>query len=200
MSSRFPTRWLSRSASTSIVSQNPRMASGVQVTSRLSTLVAAALIEASGVRRSWETAASSAVRRRFASASPTADAASACNRIWCCVSRSWATKALSTRRAPAERSEPRSARIEPPARSATISASSDAEGGWEPAALTTDQPSSDGMSSAAASRSRVSNSSCTSSVSASVPGSTERLAKRLSASASARARDGTRLRGGPTRR
>ena len=56
MSSRFPTRSLSRSASTSIVSSRARACSSVKDTSSDSRLDADALIDASGVRRSWLTA------------------------------------------------------------------------------------------------------------------------------------------------
>ena len=80
MSSRFPTSELRRSLSSSIVSRNSRVASGVQSTSRCSRLVTDALIDASGVRRSCDTAASSAVRSSFASASPAAAATSARSR------------------------------------------------------------------------------------------------------------------------
>ena len=58
MSSRLPTSALSRSASSLIVSQKLLTASGDHVISWERRLVAAALIDASGVRRSWETAAS----------------------------------------------------------------------------------------------------------------------------------------------
>ena len=75
MSRRLVTRCVSRSASTSIIFTKSWVWSGAQSTSCESRLVAAALIAASGVRRSCETAASSAVRRLLPSSSSTADAA-----------------------------------------------------------------------------------------------------------------------------
>ena len=53
MSSRLPTRRLSRSVSSSMVRRNSFVAAGVQATSRCMRLVTDALIDASGVRRSW---------------------------------------------------------------------------------------------------------------------------------------------------
>ena len=80
MSSRLPTSRLSRSASVSIVSANSRRCSASHATSDWRRLVADALIEASGVRRSWLTAWSSAVRSSSASARWAATAASAWSR------------------------------------------------------------------------------------------------------------------------
>ena len=95
MSSRFPTRLLSRSVSSSIVWRNSRCAAGVQSTSGCNMLVAAALIDASGVRRSCDTAARSAVRSSLASARPSAAAASARNRRRSTTSASWPVNARS---------------------------------------------------------------------------------------------------------
>ena len=67
MSSRLPTSALSRSASSSMVASSSLVAaSGSKATSSASRLVAQALIEASGVRRSWLTAASRALRSSLA--------------------------------------------------------------------------------------------------------------------------------------
>ena len=77
MSSRLPTSALRRSVSSSIVSRNSWRASGVQSTSRCSRLVTEALMAEIGVRRSWETAASSAARSSLAADSPPATCASA---------------------------------------------------------------------------------------------------------------------------
>ena len=77
MSSRLPTRWLSRSVPSSMVSSSSRVAAGVKSTSRCSRLLTAALIDESGVRRSCDTAASSAVRSSFAASRSPARAASA---------------------------------------------------------------------------------------------------------------------------
>ena len=70
-------RWLRRSAPSSIVSSSSRVAPGVKSTSRCSKLLTDALIDDNGVRRSCDTAASSAVRSSFASSSPSTRAASA---------------------------------------------------------------------------------------------------------------------------
>ena len=66
MSSRLPTSAFRRSVSSAIVSRNSRRASGVQSTSSWSRLVTDALIPASGVRRSCETAERIAARSSFA--------------------------------------------------------------------------------------------------------------------------------------
>ena len=102
MSSRLPTRWSSRSVSSSIVSRNSRVASGVQSTSRCSRLVTDALIDASGVRRSCDTAASSAVRSSFASASPAAAATSARSRRRSTATCTWAANERRTSRSSSE--------------------------------------------------------------------------------------------------
>ena len=103
MSSRFPTRLLSRSASTSIVSRRARACSSVNETSAESRLDDEALIDASGVRRSWLTAASSAVRSSLPCMRASAAAASACSRRVSRATASWAAKAPSTSRsAPSE--------------------------------------------------------------------------------------------------
>ena len=80
MSRRLDTTECSRSASASMVLLNDWTSDAGHSTSALSRLVAAALMLASGVRRSCETAASSASRRLFASASAAADAASVWSR------------------------------------------------------------------------------------------------------------------------
>ena len=98
MSSRLPTSALSRSLSSSIVSRNSVVASSVHSTSRCSRLVTDALIDASGVRRSCDTAASSAVRSSFASASPAAAATSARNRRRSTAICTWAANDRSTSR------------------------------------------------------------------------------------------------------
>ncbi len=82
MSSRLSTSAASRSSDSSAVSSSSSRSSVDHSTSRLSRLVTAALADASGVRRSWLTAASSAVRIRSASASGAACAAVSASR--CC--------------------------------------------------------------------------------------------------------------------
>ncbi len=62
MSSRFPTRASRRSDSASMVARNSARSLSLQATSSCNRLVAEALIDASGVRRSWETAWRSAAR------------------------------------------------------------------------------------------------------------------------------------------
>ena len=84
MSSRLSTRWVSRSSDSSAVASSSSRSSSVHRMSGERRLVTAALAEASGVRRSWLTAASSAVRIRSASAIGRAASASAVSR--CCSS------------------------------------------------------------------------------------------------------------------
>ena len=80
MSSRLPTRSVSRSVSSSIVRWNSSTSSGAQSMSRWRRLEIDALIDASGVRRSWDTACSSEPRSVFAAARPAALPASPCSR------------------------------------------------------------------------------------------------------------------------
>ena len=76
MSSRLPTRVVSRSVSSSMVSRNSaRWAGSTSSTSGWRRLLADALIPASGVRRSCDTAWSRALRSSLASASAAASAA-----------------------------------------------------------------------------------------------------------------------------
>ena len=63
MSRRLPTRLVRRSVSESIVVTNSAVSCSDQVTSRFFRLVAHALIDASGVRRSCDTACNSAPRQ-----------------------------------------------------------------------------------------------------------------------------------------
>ena len=72
MSSRLPMRASSRSAFCSIVASRSASSASDHSTSVCRRLLTLALIEASGVRRSWLTAASSAVRIRLPSASASA--------------------------------------------------------------------------------------------------------------------------------
>ncbi len=82
MSSRLSTSRASRSSDSSAVASSSSRSALVQRTSGERRLVTAALAEASGVRRSWLTAVSSAVRIRSASAIGLAASASAASR--CC--------------------------------------------------------------------------------------------------------------------
>ena len=74
-SSRLPIRASSRSADSSMVASSAASSAGVHWTSVCRSVLTLALIDASGVRRSWLTAASSAVRIRLPSASASACAA-----------------------------------------------------------------------------------------------------------------------------
>ena len=75
MASRLAMRSDSRSADSSMVASSSARSASVQLTSSWRRLEAAALMPASGVRRSWPTAASSAARSRSISASSRARAA-----------------------------------------------------------------------------------------------------------------------------
>ena len=98
MSSRLSTRWASRSSDSSAVASSSSRSSWLHCTSCERRLVTAALAEASGVRRSWLTAASSAVRIRSASAMGRAASASAASRCCSSATAAWAANAPSTRR------------------------------------------------------------------------------------------------------
>ena len=107
MSRRLPTRRLRRSAAESIVCANSRRCSASHATSDWRRLVADALIDASGVRRSWLTAWSSAVRSWSASARCAATAASACSRRDCRASTRFDRNVRSTRWSSADSWAPR---------------------------------------------------------------------------------------------
>ncbi len=105
-----------------------------QSTSSERSELTAALIPASGVRRSCETAASRAVRIRLPSASRRAAAASPARRRRSSSTAAWAAKAPSRRRSPAGSTRPArtSARLSPTGTS--TSASSGRAGGRGPLA------------------------------------------------------------------
>ena len=111
MSSRLATRASSRSTSSSIVSRKSDFASSVQSTSRWSRLVTEALIDASGLRRSCETARSRATRRASASATMTAAADSSRKRRRSSADTSCAPRACTSRRSSPLRLRPLSTRI-----------------------------------------------------------------------------------------
>ena len=96
MSRRLPTSTLSRSDSSSMVARNSWRAAGLQSTSSCSRLVTEALIDASGVRRSWETARRMAVRSWSPSALASASAASASSRPRSSAEPSWVANACRT--------------------------------------------------------------------------------------------------------
>ena len=185
MSSKLSTRPVSRSASMSMVLQKPRMSSGDQSTSSDNTLVAAALIEASGVRRSWETAERMAARSVFASRNSPADAASRSRLIRRCARRSWATNAASNLLSSALSVAPVMTRAAPWSSSAVKGASDGLEGTGPPAAAAGRHPSPSGVRTATASRAKVRRSSATRSGSASASESTARPARLARATASA---------------
>ena len=80
MSSRLPTRWLSRSVSSSMVERKSIRSASLQPTSDWRRLVTDALMDDSGVRRSCDTARRSAVRSASVSASDCACVACSCSR------------------------------------------------------------------------------------------------------------------------
>ena len=182
MSSRLPMSALSRSVSSSIVSRNSWRASGVQSTSRCSRLVTDALTAEIGVRRSWETAASSAARSSLAAERPPAVSASASS------SPRWTEAASSLAKASSTRWS--SLRIGPPVSASTCSASSSMvsllasglSGMRSPLAASIRQPPSRRWSTAAPSRPRTRQRPSSSAETVEEPASRE------SASASARAR------------
>ncbi len=90
MSSRLPMSASSRSALWSMVASSAAVSASLHCTSVCRRLLALALIEASGVRRSWLTAASSAVRIRFPSASASAWAACVRSRSRSSAAAAWA--------------------------------------------------------------------------------------------------------------
>ena len=155
MSRRLPMRWFRRSAPSSIVSKSSRVASGVKSTSRCNRLLTDALIDESGVRRSCETAARSAVRSSFASANPAARSAPAFNsRCWSAIA-TWPAKAPSTSRSSSLRLRPRSTRVSEPCSGIEMSAASGSVGGSSPAdaAILHPPPPGSGESTATASAS-----------------------------------------------
>ena len=98
MSRRFPTRASSRSASASIVSRKAPRSAGGQSISSSSREVTDALIPASGVRRSCETAERMASRRSLTRSRSSASEASASSSSIRIEPASSATKASSSRR------------------------------------------------------------------------------------------------------
>jgi hypothetical protein len=130
MSSRLSTSRVSRSASASMVTRNSRRCAWSHSTSGSSRLEADALIAASGVRRSWETELSRAVRSRSVSTSASPRRRSSSR--WPCstASAAWLAKVASTRRSsspkPSEPGSPATTTIAPtrvsPARIGMVSA------------------------------------------------------------------------------
>ncbi len=98
--------------------------------------VTAALADASGVRRSWLTAASSAVRIRSAAAIGLAASASAVSRCCSSATPACAANALSTRRSPAGSGRPRRASDSESEIGTSTSASSGRTAGDSPADAT----------------------------------------------------------------
>ena len=104
MSSRLWTSRVSRSTSVLMVTRNSSCSASLQRTSRSSRLEAEALMEASGVRRSWETELSRAVRSR--SVSCRARARLRCSSCWPRSTASAAWLAKVARTAPLGLAEP----------------------------------------------------------------------------------------------
>src|SRR4051794_24173205 len=97
MSRRFSTRPRSRSSDSSAVASSSARSSSSKWTSALRRLLTAAVADASGVRRSWLTALSSAVRSRSTSASAPAVSAWAASRSCRSATAACAAKASTTR-------------------------------------------------------------------------------------------------------
>ena len=93
MSSRLSTSAASRSREVSAAWSSSRRSSAARSRSRLSRVETDALAAASGVRKSWPTAASSAVRTLLASARGAASAAAWLSRMWSSTTAAWAAKA-----------------------------------------------------------------------------------------------------------
>ena len=98
----------SRSAESSMAAEQPAWSSAVHRTSGVRSVETAALIPASGVRRSWETAASSAVRIRLPCSSRSASAACAASSARSSTTARWVANAASTRRSCGGSGRPRS--------------------------------------------------------------------------------------------
>ena len=113
MSSRFSTRSVSRSADSSMVATSSARSASPSSRSSERSADAAALMPASGVRRSWLTAASRAVRMLLPAARRSASAAWAASRPCCRATAACSAKATRTRRSLAGRLRPesRSARV-----------------------------------------------------------------------------------------
>ena len=142
-SSRLPTRELSRSVSSSIVARNSATSSAFHVTSSWRRLLTAALTDASGVRRSWETAARIAARRSLTSTSSAASSASRFSARARTATASCATNAASTRRLSAGNRGPRITSDVSSPRSSVSVPSSGVDGAPTPASASTSQlPSS----------------------------------------------------------
>src|SRR5512133_823475 len=193
MSSRLPTRASSRSVCWSIVASSSAVASGGSATSSWSSPVTAVLIDASGVRRSWETAANSAVRSWLASASRVASAAALLSRRLSKATASWSVNALSTRRSSPARRRPVSASVVWGSSSTASVAYSGRIGAVWPATASMRQPCRSRRSRVTESSPKVTRSCSTSSGRGSWPCSSV-PPRRASASASARARVASAVR------
>jgi hypothetical protein len=123
MSRRLSTRRESRSSDSSAVSNSSSWSCGVHWMSSLRRLVTAAFADASGVRRSCPTAASSAVRIRSPSAMGTAAAAASRSRYRSRITAACAANAPITRWSSARSGRPRSASINVSPAGTSVSAS-----------------------------------------------------------------------------
>ena len=140
MSSRLVTRSVSRSRSASAVASNSARCASVHCTSAARRLDTDALIEAIGVRRSWLTAPSNAVRARSDSVrTSTARAASASRRCRSAAPTS-AANAVSRRWSSARNGCPTRARIRSAEMSAVASAVAADAGASVPTAANTVHP------------------------------------------------------------
>ncbi len=105
----------------------------------LRRLVTAAFADASGVRRSWLTAASSAVRIRSAAASGRAVAASSASRSWRSATAAWAANASTIRRSAASSRRPLSTTVIRSSTGTAVSPPSGVQAGRSPTLATTHQ-------------------------------------------------------------
>src|SRR3954447_228643 len=133
MSNRLSTSALSRSADSSMVATSSARSSSVSCSSPVRSADDAALMPASGVRRSWLTAASRAVRMLWAAASRSASAACLANRPCCSATAACSANATSTRRSLAGSDRPASRR----ARVSVTGTVSPSPSGADPHVLTT---------------------------------------------------------------
>ena len=92
MSSRFSTSLWSRSASASMLHMNSCVSARDHSTSGSSQPLVSALIDASGVRRSWLTAASNAFRRSLACVRLSTALSSPCRRCIATIASTYASK------------------------------------------------------------------------------------------------------------
>src|SRR5674476_427493 len=137
MSNRFSTSRTSRSRDSSAVSSSSAWSLADHSMSLLRRLVTAAFADASGLRRSCPTAASSATRIRSPSAMGPAAAAASLSRCRSRIAAAWAAKAPTTRWSSARSDRPRSPSVRVSPAGTWVSASCGRSHGSPPALATT---------------------------------------------------------------